>query len=72
MHANLKEKIVTLNNSPCPWWLCFTFDNPVRRLLHNPEQILGGLIQPGQTVADIGCGMGYFSGDRSRKSPGRD
>ncbi len=61
MHANLKEKIVTLNNSTCPWWLCFTFDNPVRRLLHKPEHILGGLIQPGQTVADIGCGRGYFT-----------
>jgi len=61
MLTSLKEKTLTLNNSTCPWWLCFTFDNPVRRLLHKPEQILGGLIKPGQTVADIGCGMGYFT-----------
>ena len=61
MLASLKEQILTLNHSTCPWWLCFTFDNPVRRLLHNPEQILGGLLRPGQTVADIGCGMGYFA-----------
>ena len=61
MLASLKEKILKLNNSTCPWWLCFTFDNPVRRLLHDPEQILGGLLRPGQTVADIGCGMGYFA-----------
>jgi ubiquinone/menaquinone biosynthesis C-methylase UbiE len=45
----------------CPWWLCATFDNPLRRLIHNPERILAGLVQPGATVLDLGCGMGYFS-----------
>src|SRR5512147_211086 len=45
----------------CPWWLAFTFDNPLRRFLHDPENILAGLVKPGMTVADIGCGMGYFS-----------
>jgi ubiquinone/menaquinone biosynthesis C-methylase UbiE len=61
MSTGLKEKILETNNMTCPWWLCFTFDNPLRRLLHNPERILGGLIGPGQMAADIGCGMGYFS-----------
>ena len=45
----------------CPWWLAFTFDNPLRRFLHDPEKMLVGLVKPGMTVADIGCGMGYFS-----------
>lgn len=45
----------------CPWWLCFTFDNPLRKLLHNPEAILGSYIQPGTNVIDLGAGMGYFS-----------
>ncbi len=45
----------------CPWWLAFTFDNPLRKFLHDPENILAGLVKPGMTVADIGCGMGYFS-----------
>ena len=45
----------------CPWWLCFTFDNPLRKLLHNPEAILSPYVQPGSTVIDIGPGMGYFS-----------
>ena len=45
----------------CPWWLCFTFDNPLRKLLHNPETILGPYIQPGNNVVDVGAGMGYFS-----------
>ena len=45
----------------CPWWFCFTFDNPLRRLMQNPEDILKGLVHDGDTVLDIGCGMGYFS-----------
>jgi 2-polyprenyl-3-methyl-5-hydroxy-6-metoxy-1,4-benzoquinol methylase len=45
----------------CPWWLCPTLDNPLRRLIHNPERILAGPVQPGQTALDLGCGMGYFS-----------
>jgi ubiquinone/menaquinone biosynthesis C-methylase UbiE len=45
----------------CPWWLISTFDNPLRRLVHKPEQILAGLVGEGETVLDIGCGMGYFS-----------
>ncbi len=45
----------------CPWWLCFTFDNPLRKLLHNPEEILSPYVRPGNTVIDIGPGMGYFT-----------
>lgn len=45
----------------CPWWLAYTFDNPLRRWLHNPSRILGRHVRPGMTVLDIGCGMGHFS-----------
>jgi ubiquinone/menaquinone biosynthesis C-methylase UbiE len=45
----------------CPWWLCFTFDNPLRKLLHNPEAILSPYVRPGSNVIEIGAGMGYFS-----------
>jgi ubiquinone/menaquinone biosynthesis C-methylase UbiE len=45
----------------CPWWVCFTFDNPVRRWLQDPEKVLQGMVKEGQTVYDIGCGMGYFT-----------
>lgn len=45
----------------CPWWLAYTFDHGLRRLIHKPEVILAGLVLPGQTVLDIGCGMGFFS-----------
>lgn len=45
----------------CPWWLAYTFDNPLRRLFHNPREIFRDYVKEGMTVMDIGCGMGYFS-----------
>ncbi len=45
----------------CPWWLAYSFDNPLRRLLHDPASILGGFLEPGDVAADLGCGMGYFT-----------
>ncbi len=45
----------------CPWWLAYSFDNPLRRFLHDPGKVLAGLVPPGGTVLDIGCGMGYFT-----------
>ena len=57
----LVDKLLFRERHTCPWWLCFTFDNPLRRALQDPELILKGLVKPGQTALDIGCGMGYFS-----------
>ena len=48
-------------SSICPWWLASALDNPIRRLIHNPEEILGGYIESGQTVLDLGCGSGTFT-----------
>jgi len=45
----------------CPWWLAYTFDNPIRQLFHKPEKILNPYLQNGMTAIDIGCGMGFFS-----------
>ena len=45
----------------CPWWLASALDNPIRRLIHNPKEILGGYIENGQTVLDLGCGSGTFT-----------
>jgi ubiquinone/menaquinone biosynthesis C-methylase UbiE len=49
------------NKHICPWWLCFTFDNFVRRLFQNPEKVVKAYVRQGDTVLDIGPGMGYFS-----------
>ena len=45
----------------CPPWLCFTFDNFLRRLVQNPNRILGKYIKPDWTALDVGPGMGYFT-----------
>jgi len=53
--------LLLMDDHVCPWWLAYTFDNPLRRILHPPEKVLSGLVRQGQTVLDIGCGMGHFS-----------
>ena len=58
--SNIKDVLLT-GDHVCPWWLAYTFDNPLRRLVHNPEKMLQKFIKEGDTVVDIGCGMGYFS-----------
>ncbi len=50
-----------MGNHICPWWLAYTFDNPLRTIFHKPDRIFSPYVKPGMTVADIGCGMGYFS-----------
>lgn len=55
-----------LEDVGCPWWICWTFDNPLRRLIHNPRRMLEQLIEPGNTALDIGCGEGYFTIDMAR------
>ena len=55
------ERLLVRDRHVCPWWLCFTFDNFVRKLFHNPENILAPYVHEGDTVLDVGTGMGYFS-----------
>jgi ubiquinone/menaquinone biosynthesis C-methylase UbiE len=45
----------------CPWWGGYFIDNCLRRLIHNPEKIVGPYVKPGFTAMDVGCGMGFFS-----------
>ena len=45
----------------CPWWFACTFDNPLRGLIHRPSEILGGLVRRGDTVVDVGSGLGFFT-----------
>ena len=56
-----QTQVSSRNHHVCPWWFAYTFDNPVRKLFHNPHKIFGGSIREGMTAMDIGCGMGYFS-----------
>lgn len=45
----------------CPAWFAWVINNPLRRWLHNPEEILGRLVAPGFTVVELGCGSGPFT-----------
>lgn len=45
----------------CPWWLAYTFDNPLRLRFHDSRKIFAPYLSEGMTAVDIGCGMGYFS-----------
>ena len=45
----------------CPWWGGDFLDNRLRRLIHDPEMIVGPYVKPGMTVMDVGCGMRLFS-----------
>jgi ubiquinone/menaquinone biosynthesis C-methylase UbiE len=59
----MKNPFISLLRSRhvCPWWLCFTFDNFLRPHFHDPEKMLKDYIREGDTVLDVGPGMGYFT-----------
>jgi ubiquinone/menaquinone biosynthesis C-methylase UbiE len=44
----------------------FFLDNFIRRIIQNPQKILGEYIRQGDTILDLGCGPGYFSIDMAR------
>ena len=37
------------------------FDNPLRKLIHPPQKVLGAYVKEAMTVIDVGCGMGHFA-----------
>lgn len=59
--ANFLQRLHGHGDHVCPWWLAYSFDNPLRRLLHPPEKLFAGLVEPGMTAVDVGCGMGHFT-----------
>ena len=58
---NIFDTICARGEHVCPWWACYLFDNPVRKLFHDPYEMLSPYVKPGFTVIDIGPGMGYFT-----------
>lgn len=55
---------ITSSDTPvevCPPWMCFTFQNPLRRLIHNHEKMFRPYVKAGMMVMDIGPGMGFFT-----------
>jgi 2-polyprenyl-3-methyl-5-hydroxy-6-metoxy-1,4-benzoquinol methylase len=66
MQATSSPQPVEIDEAPrehhvCPWWVGYLIMSPLRRIGENPDTILRGLVTPGMTAVDIGCGMGFFS-----------
>lgn len=59
--SSILDKIFVRGKHVCPSWLCFTFDNPLRKRFQDPYKILSPYIRPGHTVVDIGPGKGFFT-----------
>jgi 2-polyprenyl-3-methyl-5-hydroxy-6-metoxy-1,4-benzoquinol methylase len=59
--SGILDKLFVRGKHVCPSWLCFTFDNPLRKIIQDPYKILMPYIRPGYTVVDIGPGKGYFT-----------
>ncbi len=45
----------------CPPWVGWLLINPLRKLLENPDTILGPFVKEGMVVLEPGSGMGYFT-----------
>jgi ubiquinone/menaquinone biosynthesis C-methylase UbiE len=58
---SMSDLIVARHEHVCPWWFCYAFDNPLRKLFQDPYKILSPYVKQGSTVIDIGPGMGYFT-----------
>jgi ubiquinone/menaquinone biosynthesis C-methylase UbiE len=52
---------VTESSRVCPASHAGWLATPMRRLVHSPTRILAGMVEPGQTAADLGCGPGFFT-----------
>ncbi len=69
--GKIADKLFFRNHCLCPRWLCFTFDNGLRRLVQNPERISGCYIKEGDVVLDVGPGIGFFTIPMARIVGGR-
>ena len=59
--SKILDYIFVRDRHVCPWWLCFTFDNIFRKLIHDPSKILKPYVKQKDTILDVGPGMGYFT-----------
>ncbi len=64
---SLTDKNIFRHSHVCPPWLCLAFDQPLRKLIHDPAKILGLYVKDGDTVLDLGPGKGYFTMELARR-----
>ena len=52
---------------PCPWWLGYVLANPLRKLFHDPSELVAPYVNEGMVVFEPGCGMGFFTLELARR-----
>lgn len=55
------RKALLMEEHLCPSWLYFSLGNSLRKMAHDPEKMFREYVREGQTVADLGCGPGFFT-----------
>jgi Cyclopropane fatty acid synthase and related methyltransferases len=53
--------MVSNQTDVCSYKKAWALDNWFRKLIQNPCEVVGGYVEAGQTVLDLGCGPGFFS-----------
>jgi ubiquinone/menaquinone biosynthesis C-methylase UbiE len=59
--GKLSDLVFFRGHHVCPRWMCFTFDNWFRRLWQDPDEIVRSYIKAGDTILDVGPGIGFFT-----------
>lgn len=59
--GKLADLVFFRRHHTCPRWMCFTFDNCLRRLVQNPDKIISPYVREGSVVLDVGPGIGFFT-----------
>jgi len=53
-------------HGPSPWWAGFLLTSPLRRLVHDPREILSPFVNEGMRVLEPGPGRGFFTLELAR------
>lgn len=61
MMGKLADRVFFRTHHLCPRWMCFTFDNHLRRLVQNPDKIISPYVREGSVALDVGPGIGFFT-----------
>jgi SAM-dependent methyltransferase len=55
-----------VEHGPSPWWAGFLLTSPLRRLVHDPREILSPYVSDGMRVLEPGPGRGFFTLELAR------
>ena len=58
---HINDSQIAKKTCVCPWQIVPMFDNLLRPLIHNPQQLFKPYVNAGMTVLDVGCGRGFSS-----------